>query len=65
VIYLDAPACPGDTNGDNVVNFTDLNGVLASFGQSGEGIPGDVNGDGVVNFTDLNEVLANFGVECD
>jgi hypothetical protein len=64
VIYLDAPACPGDTNGDNVVNFTDLNGVLASFGLSGEGIPGDVNGDGVVNFNDLNEVLANFGVEC-
>ncbi len=63
VIYLDA-ACDGDTNGDNIVNFTDLNGVLATYGQSGEGIPGDVNGDGVVNFTDLNEVLANFGADC-
>jgi hypothetical protein len=62
---VDPVECPGDTNGDNVVNFTDLNGVLASFGQSGEGIPGDVNGDGVVNFTDLNEVLANFGAECE
>jgi hypothetical protein len=46
------------------VNFTDLNSVLASFGQSGEGLTGDVNGDGVVNFTDLNEVLANFGADC-
>ena len=65
VISLNAPDCPGDTNGDNVVNFTDLNGVLASFGQNGEDIPGDVNGDGVVNFNDLNEVLANFGAECE
>jgi hypothetical protein len=56
--------CAGDTNGDNVVNFTDLNAVLAAFGQSGVGIPGDLNGDNVVNFTDLNEVLANFGGLC-
>jgi hypothetical protein len=26
-------SCPGDLNGDNVVNFTDLNGVLTNFGQ--------------------------------
>jgi hypothetical protein len=58
-------ACSGDTNGDGVVNFTDLNAVLTSFGQSvPPGTGGDVNDDGVVNFTDLNEVLANFGVEC-
>jgi hypothetical protein len=56
--------CPGDTNGDNIVNFTDLNTVLAQFGQSGMGLAGDVNDDGVVNFTDLNEVLANFGNDC-
>jgi hypothetical protein len=58
--------CEGDTNGDNIVNFTDLNQVLSSFGQSGAPgtIAGDVNGDGVVNFTDLNEVLSNFGVSC-
>jgi hypothetical protein len=24
--------CPGDTNGDGVVNFTDLNTVLTNFG---------------------------------
>jgi hypothetical protein len=58
-------ACTGDANGDGLVNFTDLNAVLTSFGQSvPPGTGGDVNDDGVVDFSDLNEVLANFGVEC-
>ena len=52
---------PGDTNGDGVVNFTDLNTVLGQFGQSGDGLSGDVNDDDVVDFSDLNTVLANFG----
>jgi hypothetical protein len=56
--------CPGDTNGDGVVNFADLNAVLASFGQSGASIPGDVNADGRVDFADLNLVLSNFGLPC-
>ena len=56
--------CDGDTNGDGVINFTDLNTVLSQFGQSGMGLAGDLNGDGVVNFSDLNEVLSNFGVDC-
>ena len=65
VVFLEVETtCEGDVNGDNIVNFTDLNAVLASFGQAGEGIPGDVNNDGVVNFTDLNTVLANFGLSC-
>lgn len=59
-------ACPGDANGDRLVNFADLSLVLANFGASGPvgATPGDVNGDGVVNFADLNIVLANFGAEC-
>ncbi len=56
--------CEGDSNGDGVVNFADLNTVLANFGQAGAMLPGDVNNDGTVNFTDLNIVLANFGSEC-
>jgi hypothetical protein len=56
--------CPGDTNGDNLVNFTDLNTVLSEFGQSGMGLPGDVDGNGVVNFADLNLILSNFGAQC-
>ena len=56
--------CPGDTNGDGVINFSDLNAVLSAFGQVGSGIPGDVNDDGIVNFSDLNIVLSNFGTVC-
>ena len=59
-----ATKCPGDTNGDNIVNFADLNEVLSAFGQTGDDLPGDLNNDGVVNFADLNIVLANFGVAC-
>lgn len=68
--------CRGDTNNDGVVNFSDLNTVLAFFTQSalpGTDIPGnvgpDANNDGVpdddiVNFTDLNLVLSGFGIPC-
>ncbi len=62
-----APAtpCPADANGDNIVNFADLNAVLADFGQSGEDLAGDINGDGAADFADLNEVLAAFGTPCE
>ncbi len=56
--------CPGDANGDNQVNFVDLNFVLANFGQTGPFVVGDLNQDGVVNFIDLNIVLSFFGVVC-
>ena len=56
--------CPGDANGDGVVNFADLNVVLGQFGTSGPGLAGDVNGDGTVNFADLNLVLSAFGSSC-
>ncbi len=62
--YEFEPQCPGDTNGDNIVNFADLNNVLSGYGQSGSGLTGDVNGDGVVNFLDLNVVLSFFGQTC-
>lgn len=50
-----------DTNHDGVVNFTDLNNVLSTFGQSGAGLIGDCDENGTVNFTDLNLVLSVFG----
>lgn len=61
----EGPACPGDTNGDNQVNFADLNAVLSAFGQSGSNLPADANGDGAVNFADLNLVLSSFGATCE
>jgi hypothetical protein len=58
-------SCPSDTNGDNVINFADLNTILANFGASGASVACfDSNGDGAINFTDLNAVLAAFGQSC-
>ncbi|MBL0921612.1 MAG: choice-of-anchor B family protein [Phycisphaerales bacterium] len=56
----DATAVPGDTNGDGVVDFADLNNVLSTFNQTGSGLIGDVDGDGDVDFGDLNLVLGSF-----
>ncbi len=58
------PACQGDTNGDNMVNFADLNNVLSTYNQTGSGLAGDVDGDGDVDFSDLNLVLSNYNLEC-
>ncbi|MGP1310362.1 MAG: S8 family serine peptidase [Phycisphaerales bacterium] len=54
-----------DISGDCVVNFDDLNRVLAVFGQSGPfAEAADLNENGVVDFADLNEVLAAYGQSC-
>jgi hypothetical protein len=53
----------GDLNGDCLINFTDLNGVLGAFGSTDPS--GDANGDGITDFSDLNLVLSNFGRTCD
>jgi hypothetical protein len=62
------PLCPGDANGDRVVNFADITAVLANFGSVyPPGVlngPGDANHDGSVTFADVTAVLANFGVPC-
>lgn len=59
-----APNCPGDTNGDNEVNFTDLNNLLSEFGDTGPGLTADFDGDEDVDFTDLNVLLSAFGDFC-
>lgn len=61
-----ARVCPGDTNGDNAINFADLNQVLSEFGLVGlpGDFAGDVNADGAVSFADLNIVLSQFGTGC-
>lgn len=60
--------CPGNADGNLVVNFGDITAVLASFGTSyvptpGTG-PGDADLDGSVTFADITSVLANFGAAC-
>lgn len=51
----------GDTNGDGIVDETDVTTVNLNFGSFGDQADGDVNGDGLVNIEDLNLVLAHFG----
>jgi hypothetical protein len=60
------PACPGDANGDFIVNFGDITTVLANFGNGygfGTG-PGDADANGSTSFGDITTVLANFGSSC-
>ncbi len=61
-----APSCPGDVNGDGVVNAGDFNILASHFGQpSGATLgEGDLSGDGAVNSADFNVLAANFGGVC-
>ncbi|MHC4776399.1 MAG: hypothetical protein ACYTBR_14200, partial [Planctomycetota bacterium] len=55
-------ACPGDTNGDALVNVNDVLNVLANWGVGPFDPPGaDTNSDGIVNVTDFLLVLAGWG----
>jgi len=58
--------CPGDTNGDRVVNGADLSVLLFRFGGPANGPQGaDFNGDGLCNGADLSVLLFLFGTTCD
>lgn len=55
---------PGDSDGDNYIDASDLNAFLANFGtycQQEEFCFGDLDGNGIVNSTDLAGLLAIFG----
>lgn len=58
--------CPGDANGDLIVDFDDITETLANWNQRAptpfQG--GDANGDGFVDFDDITESLANWGASC-
>jgi len=53
--------CPGDLNGDRVVDQADLGILLAAWGSSAEG---DLNCDGVTGHADLGVLLAHWGEGC-
>jgi hypothetical protein len=55
--------CPADTNGDNVVNVSDLLAVISSWGPCANPnkCPADINDDGVVNVSDLLAVISAWG----
>lgn len=54
--------CPGDANGDDIVNFQDVVSVLANWG--GMGPLGDADSNGTVDFPDIISVLANWNQSC-
>jgi len=53
--------CPGDLNGDRVVNQADLGILLAAWEST---VEGDLNCDGVADQPDLGILLANWGNVC-
>jgi hypothetical protein len=61
-VDLCALHCDGDVDASRVVDFTDLNSLLSSFGSDSP--HADFNGDGVVNLPDLLAVLTAFGSSC-
>lgn len=65
-VHPTPPACPGDVNGDGLVNLTDLSTLLANFGVAGGASlsTGDLDSDGDVDLSDLAALLASFGVTC-
>jgi hypothetical protein len=62
--YVPCPGpCPGDVDGNQLVDDSDLLRVLFAFGQGGN-LPEDLNCDGVIDDADLLIVLFNFGRGC-
>src|SRR5262249_13473702 len=61
-----SPPCPGDVNGDGMVDLTDLAILLAHFGvpAGASHSDGDLTGDGSVSLDDLAIVLSRFGRPC-
>jgi hypothetical protein len=64
----EATACPGDTNGDNVVNNIDLQAVLdgwmTSTGNPNYNPNADFNSNGVIANEDLQVILDNWARTC-
>jgi hypothetical protein len=55
---------PGDINGDNTVNTTDLSILLANYGLSkaqASNPSADINNDSIINIQDLSVLLSNYG----
>ena len=54
--------CPGDLNGDGIVDTADLGVLLGQFGTANS--LADINGDGVVDTADLGILIGAFGTSC-
>lgn len=66
-LFINAPppACLGDANGDQQIDFGDITAILANFGSSGPPpLAGDSNHSGVVDFGDITATLSQWGAIC-
>ncbi|MFM9957056.1 MAG: S8 family serine peptidase [Phycisphaerales bacterium] len=64
-VAVTGQSCPGDTNGDNVVDTADLVNVLGGFGDIAEGVAGgDFDANGTTDTNDLVFFLNFFGTTC-
>jgi hypothetical protein len=64
-VSITGTSCPGDTNGDGIVNTVDLTNFLSGFGDIAEGVAGgDFDGNGVTDTLDLTTLLGFFGTNC-
>jgi hypothetical protein len=58
--------CPGDLDGDNDVDLSDLAQLLGNYGTTSgaQYEDGDLDGDGDVDLSDLAELLGHYGETC-
>jgi hypothetical protein len=56
------PTCPGDWNGDGVIDFNDLLEYLNDY--NAQNPRADLNADGIVDFNDLLEYLNLYNTSC-
>ena len=54
------PPCPGDLNGDGIVDGADLSALLGDWNQAGSAA--DIDGDGLVDGFDLTLLLGSWGL---
>ena len=65
VVTNEHDPCPGDVNGDFVIDVTDLLIVIGNWGPCNPGgCPGDIDNNGVVNVLDLLGVISLWGDPC-
>lgn len=57
-------ACPGDLNGDRIVDLADLSILLSDYGCTLSPCAGDLNGDGATDLSDLAIELSRYGQTC-
>lgn len=63
-VECEAAPCPGDLNGDRLVDLSDLSVLLSDFGCTGGTCGGDLDGDGDADLADLSQLLSVFGTTC-